>query len=51
MDSIPIRSDLAYKPTLSRANVETLYSVLVGLVVVISVMGGSKKFLYGMVRS
>ena len=45
-----------YKPGSSkfrpRANAETLYSVLVDLVVVVvSAMGGSKKFSHGMVRS
>ena len=53
MDSIPIYSN-GYKPRSVKfrlkANAETLYSVLVGLVVVISIMGGSEKFLYKIVR-
>jgi hypothetical protein len=53
-DSAPVRGD-GYEPGSSkfrpRANAETSHSVLVGLVVVVSVVGGSKKFLHGMVRS
>ena len=53
-DSAPVRGN-SYKPRSSkfrlRANAETSHSVLVGLVVVVSVMGHSKKFLYRIVRS
>ena len=53
-DSVPVRGD-GYEPKSLkirlRANAETSHSVLVGLVVVVSVVGGSKKFLHGMVRS
>ena len=53
-DSIPIYSN-SYKPRSLkfrlRANIEILYSVLVVLVVVVSIIGGSEKFLYRIVRS
>ena len=53
-DSAPVRGD-GYEPGSSkfrlRANAETSHSVLVGLVVVVSVVGGSEKFSHGMVRS
>jgi hypothetical protein len=53
-DSIPICGN-GYKPRSSkfrlRANAETSHSVLVGLVVVIYVIGRSKKFLRRIVRS
>jgi len=53
-DSAPIRGD-GYKPKSSkfrlRANAETLYSVRYDLVVVVGIIGGSKKFLHRMVRS
>ena len=53
-DSAPIYSN-GYKPRSSkfrlRANVEMSHSVLVVLVVVVSIIGGSEKFLYRMVRS
>jgi hypothetical protein len=54
-DSTPVRGD-GYEPRSSkirpRADAETLYSVRYDLVVVVvSVVGGSEKFLYGMVRS
>jgi len=54
-DSAPIRSD-GYEPRSSkfrlRANTETSHSVRYNFVVVVaSVIGGSKRFLHGMVRS
>ena len=54
-DFTPIRSD-SYKPRSSkfrlRANAETSHSVRYDIVVVVvSIMGGSKKFSYGIVRS
>ena len=53
-DSAPVRGD-GYKPRSSkfrlRANAETSHSVLVGLVVVVYVIGHSKKFSYSIVRS
>jgi hypothetical protein len=54
-DSVPIRGD-GYKPgSLKfrlRANAETSHSVRYNLVVVvISIVGGSKKFLHGIGRS
>jgi hypothetical protein len=43
---------IAINLVLLRANVETLYSMQYDLVVVvISIMGGSEKFSYGIVRS
>src|SRR6266702_6161501 len=53
-DSAPVRGD-GYEPGSSkfrpRANAETSHSVLVDVVVVVSVVGGSEKFSHGMVRS
>jgi hypothetical protein len=50
LDSAPVRGD-GYEPRSSRANAETSYSVLVGLVVVVCVVGHNEKFSHGMVRS
>ena len=55
MDSAPVRGD-GYKPKSLkfrlRANAETSYSVRYNMVVVVaSIVGGSEKFLYGIVRS
>ena len=54
-DSAPVRGD-GYEPRSSkfrlRANAETSHSVRYDMVVVVvSIMGGSEKFLHGMVRS
>ena len=54
-DSAPVRGD-GYEPGSSkfrlRANAETSHSVRYNMVVVvISIVGGSEKFLYGIVRS
>ena len=53
-DSAPVHSD-GYEPKSLkfrlRANAETSHSMQYNLVVVVGIVGGSKKFLHGMVRS
>jgi len=54
IDFIPIYSNSYKFRSLKirlKANIKILYNILIGLVVVISIIGGSKKFLYKIVRS
>ena len=54
MDSTPIRGDSYKLKSLKfrfKANVKTSQSVLVNLMVVVSIIGSSEKFLHRMVRS